>query len=99
MFVELKRTGGFAGLATRKAIDSNALQQEDAKTLQKLIDGAQFFQLPVAIPASGPGADRFHYKLTVDSEGRSHTVDVDEAAASPALKSLIQWIISAPSNL
>lgn len=98
MIIELKRTGGFAGIATRKTIDSDSLPQEDANVLRQLIDGAQFFQLPQAIPASGPGADRFHYKLTVDSEGKSRTVDVDEAAASPALKSLIQWIMSAPSR-
>lgn len=98
MHIELERTGGFAGLTMRKAVDSKDLSPEEKSRLTRLVDDANLLQMPPVIPSSGPGADRFHYKLTVDFDGNRHTVDVDEAAATPALKSLIQWIAAAPSR-
>jgi hypothetical protein len=98
MKIEFERTGGFAGLALKKVIDLDKLPPEDANKLNQLIEASDFFKLPEAITASGPGADRFHYTVTVDTGGKKHTVDVDEAAIPPKLKPLLQWLTAAASK-
>jgi hypothetical protein len=95
MKIEFERTGGFAGLTLKKVIDSDKLPPEDANRLQRLIEASDFFNLPVAIAASGPSVDRFHYTVTVVESGKKHTVDVDEAAVPPELKPLLQWLTAA----
>lgn len=74
----------------KKVIDSDKLPPEDAKSLHQLIEASDFIKLPESIAASGPGADRFHYTVTIEDSGKKHTVDVDEAAVPPKLKPLLQ---------
>ncbi len=92
MKIEFERTGGFAGLTLKKVIDSDKLPPEEANKLNQLVEASDFFKLPESIAASGPGADRFQYTVTISASGKKHTVDVDEAAAPPNLRPLIQWL-------
>jgi len=85
-------TGGFGGLTTKKTIDSEKLIAEQANRIRQLVDASDFFNLPPTIAYSGQARDFFQYKLTVESEGKKHTVVVDEPAAPPALKPLIQFL-------
>ena len=93
MRVEWERTGGFAGIRMAATIDSESLSREDASQLRELVEAAGFFDLPEKIggPDAG-GADRFLYTIVVETEGLRHTVHTSEAAAPPALRSLIQWL-------
>ncbi len=95
--VQWERTGGFAGMRTAATIDSESLSQEEARRLRELVEAAGFFELPeeIADPAEGGGADRFLYMLTVEMEGRRHTVRTSETAAPPRLRSLIRWLTTA----
>ena len=92
MRVTFETTGGFAGLTTTKNIDSERLPVEQANRLRQLVDAADFFNLPATIAYSGPAKDFFQYKMTIESEGKKHTVEVDDPAAPPELKSLIQLL-------
>jgi hypothetical protein len=58
------------------------------------VDAARFFDLPAVIASPTPGADRFQYKITVEAEGRRHTVEVGEAAVPGNLQPLIQRLIT-----
>lgn len=98
MRIEFERTGGFAGLTMRNVIDLDNLPQEDANRLRQLIEKSNFFKLPGSITSSAPGVDRFHYAITVKSDGRKHTVEVDEAALPSEMKPLLQWLTATASK-
>ena len=92
MRIHFERTGGFAGMRMTAVVNTESLSPEEACDLREMLDTAGFFDLPAAITSPTPGADRFHYKLTVEAEGRRHTVDVGEAAVPETLRPLIQQL-------
>lgn len=92
MRVDWARTGGFAGMRLAATIDSDSLSEREAIRLRELVEAAGFFELPEEMVGPGGGADRFLYALTVEMEGRRHTVHTSEAAAPPGLRSLIRWL-------
>ena len=92
MQVQFERTGGFAGMRLSAMINSESLSQEEARRLRELVDAAGFFELPREIIGPEQGTDRFLYTLTVEVQGRRHTVQTSEAAAPAALRSLINWL-------
>ena len=92
MRIHFERSGGFAGMRMTTTVNTESLSPEEARDLHEMVDAARFYELPTAITTPTPGADRFHYKLTVETEGRQHTVDVGEAAVPEALRSLLQQL-------
>ena len=92
MRATFETTGGLGGLSMTKTIDSDKLPIEQANRLHQLVDASNFFNLPIAIPYRGPMRDFFHYKLIVESEGKIHTIEVDEPVAPSELKPLLQWL-------
>jgi hypothetical protein len=90
--VTFETTGGFGGLTTTKTIDSDKLPPEQANRLRQQVDASNFFNLPATIAYSGPARDFFQYRLTVESEGKKHTIVVDEPAAPSELKPLLLWL-------
>lgn len=93
--VRFERTGGFAGLRTSATIDSDSLTPEDERDLDRMIEAAGFFELPGEITPPAHVRDQFVYRITVEKEGRRHTVVVDEAAAPATLRPLIGSLTSA----
>lgn len=94
MKILLKRTGGFTGIPLNVAIDTDQRPEEERKTLSALVGAAQFFSLPAKIPSPGRGADRFQYRITVETPQKSHTVEVGESAVPDSLQPLIAHVIS-----
>jgi len=92
MRVVLERSGGFAGISRTLSISSDELPAEEAQKVADLVEAAGFFGLPSIIRSTEPGADRFQYKITVESEHGSHTVQVDEAAVPPRLQPVLTWM-------
>jgi len=60
----------------------------------RTIEAAGFFSLPSNISAPAPQPDRFRYRVTIQTPQQTHTVSVDETAAPPALRSLIEKLSS-----
>ena len=94
MKIQLKRTGGFTGIPLNVTIDTDQYEEEERKTLAELVEAAQFFSLPEKIQSASPGADRFQYRITVETPEKSHTVEVGESAAPDPLQSLIMRVNS-----
>ena len=90
MHIHFERTGGFAGMRMTTTVNTESLSSKDASDLRKMVNTAGFFDLPAVIRTMAQGADRFHYKLTVEVEGQRHTVETSEAAASEALRRLLR---------
>ncbi len=90
MRIDFERSGGFAGMRMTTTVDTESLSSEETRELFELVEGAGFFELPAKISSESPGADRFQYKLTIEAEGRQHTVETGEAAVPEKLRALIQ---------
>lgn len=90
MRIQFERTGGFAGMRTAATIDTDLLSPQDGQEVKQLVDAARFFKLPPKITGRSQGADQFRYKLTVESEGQRHTVEVGEASAPESLRPLLR---------
>ena len=93
--ISLIRSGGFAGIPVTVNVDSDSLSEEDEQEYRVLVEAAGFFQLPESIDSPGGGADRFMYKLTVEVDGRSHSVEVSDAAVPHQLRPLLDRLTSA----
>jgi hypothetical protein len=92
MRISFERTGGFAGISRTKSVDTADIPANEADQLPQLVEASDFFNLPENITASTTQADRFQYTLTVEDEGRKHTVTVSEAALPGTLRPLIEWL-------
>jgi hypothetical protein len=90
MKIRFERSGGFAGMLVTTTVDTEALAPEEAQQLRLSIEEADFFALPRKLTAPSPGADHFQYNITVESEGRRHTIETTDVAAPEALRPLLR---------
>jgi hypothetical protein len=96
MRIEFQTEGGiayFPGLSTPVVIDSDALSAEEAGELQRLLDAAQFFDRPSVMAAPRHGAaDVRQYTITVEADGRQHTLRLTDPVEDPALQQLLRFL-------
>ena len=92
MRVVIERSGGFAGMSRIQSFSTDDMPAEDAQKLRDLVDASAFSELPSVIHSDKPVPDAFRYKITVDGERGTHTVEVDEGAVPPRLQSIIDWV-------
>ena len=98
MRISFERTGGFAGMTKTKTVDTASMPTNEANQLPQLLSAANFFNLPTNITSDPTVPDRFQYTLTVEDEGKKHTITVSEAALPVTLRPLIEWVNNAPQN-
>jgi hypothetical protein len=89
MRIIFERSGGIMGAKSRLEIDLEQLPPEQAETLRKLLNEANFFALPENSPARA-APDGFRYAITVEVELVEHTVRVSDGTAPEELKPLLQ---------
>jgi uncharacterized membrane-anchored protein len=100
MRITFKTDGGlafFPGLAQPFVFDSSQLEKRDAKTLQRLIDKAEFFELPTMIGQTLQGAaDMQTQTLTIEDGAKSKTVKLvsDASEDVQALFDGVQEIVT-----
>ena len=93
MKIHFERSGGFTGIPIVAEIDSQALAADEAQHLNELVRAARFFDLPQhSSESSGAGADQFQYKIAIEDEGRTHTVETSDGAASADLQPLLRQL-------
>jgi hypothetical protein len=92
MRITVERSGGFSGISQTNSISTDQMPAEEAQKVADLVEAAGFFELPAVIRSKEPGADRFQYKITVESEHGTHTIQVDEAAVPPRLQPVLNWM-------
>jgi len=94
MQVSFERSGGVIGAPIGLNLDSTNLPPDQAAQLRQLIEAADFFNLPTALPST-PQPDRFQYRLTVQDGNRQHQITVGEAAVPSLLRPLLDWLMDA----
>jgi hypothetical protein len=92
MRILFERSGGFAGRKIQGSLDSSMLPISEARRLTRLVEQSRFFDLPPVLEAKEPGADRFNYRVTVESEQGRHTVEASEAAVPGAMRPLLDFL-------
>jgi hypothetical protein len=93
MKIQFERSGGFSGIPIVAAIDSQSLPTDEAQHLRKLVQEANFFDLPPHLPASGrAGVDQFQFKITIEDGERTHTVETTDSAAAADLQPLLRQL-------
>ena len=93
MRISFERSGGFAGITMKRAVDEKDLAPDEVQKLHQLVEEADFFNLPGKITSRSPEPDRFQYELSLEKSGRQYTVRVSEEAMPEKLKPLVKWLI------
>jgi hypothetical protein len=98
--IELVRSGGFAGLSLRAAVDTSAPDDPDAAWFAEALERLDLRRLAAQQPGTGgavqPGAgqpDRFMYDLAVDRDGEHHEISFGETALPEALRPVVDRLV------
>ncbi|MGZ8161552.1 MAG: protealysin inhibitor emfourin [Methylobacter sp.] len=92
MHITIQRTGGFTAIPVTKTVDVAAMPPNEATQLRQMVEGADFFNLPSTI-ASTPQPDRFTYQISVEQDGKRHSVTFGETAMPPGIKPLVDFLM------
>ena len=86
--ITFKRSGGFVGRGMRYQIDLDQLPVNDARYIVRLIEQAEFFNLPEnMIIKFNP--DEYQYMITVDLGLTCHTVRTNDTTMPASLRPLV----------
>jgi hypothetical protein len=86
--ITFERTGGFMGLKVNLSLNLDELPNDQAQTLERLLDEADFFNLPTDL-VTRPAPDAFHYTISVEMEIHQHTVRFNDPSAPDSLRPLL----------
>jgi hypothetical protein len=93
MRLQVRRTGGFAGLVQESPVlDTAALPPEEAEELHSLVEEAALDD--IGAPGRAGGPDRFAYELTVEDR----RLTLSETDMTPARRALVQRLQNAPRD-
>ncbi|MCA9952860.1 MAG: hypothetical protein KDE48_24590, partial [Anaerolineales bacterium] len=81
--------GGFMGLNINTAVDTQALPDTEALSLEQMIHETQFFELPENLNDPTKGADQFNYTLRVETPEQDHTIHTTDITAPDSLRPLL----------
>lgn len=87
--IKFERSGGLLGRPAILTLDLEGLPADQARRLADLLDESGFFQLPPKSPGR-PSPDEYHYRISVDFEERSHTVEISDTTAPEKLRPLLE---------
>jgi hypothetical protein len=74
-----------------RTIETQDLSPAEAQQLEQLVKEADFFQLN-SVTDRSPRPDRFGYQISIEAEGRSHSIQVQEENMPAQLRPLIEWV-------
>lgn len=91
--ITFKRSGGFVGQGMKFELDLNGLPSKDAGYIVRLIEQAEFFNLPEnMIIRFNP--DEYQYTITVDAGVIIHTVRTNDTTMPASLRPLVDELSS-----
>lgn len=93
MRITFERSGGFAGITMKTAVDEKELAPAEAQKLRQMVERADFFNLSEKIVPRSRQPDRFQYDLSLEESGRQHKVTVSEEVLPEKLKPLVNWLM------
>src|SRR5258708_38264184 len=89
------RIATFPGLSKPIMIDSEQLPKQESDDLKLLVNATLFFDLPTTMSSLSPGAADYHqYTITIEDEGKQHTVHLTDPIEDPNLQALLTYLKS-----
>jgi hypothetical protein len=93
MKIYFEQSGGLAGIDENISINSDSLDPQDASELQRLVDSANFFDLPSEPAAPLRGSDYLEYKITIETnDNKKHSIKTTDLTVSPNVAPLIRYL-------
>jgi len=87
--ITFERYGGVVGKEVYFELELEHLPVDTANRLQKLIDSADFFNIPVNLGVAATPAE-FQYKISVDTGDEYHSVRTTDTTMPKALSPLVR---------
>ena len=87
--ITFERSGGVVGNEVYLDLDLESLSEDTAQRLQKLIEKADFFNIPSDLAMSST-TDEFQYRLTVDDGNAYHSVRTTDTTMPKSLLPLVR---------
>jgi hypothetical protein len=84
-----ERSGGFMGRKISIDLDLDKLPASQSRKLQRLLDEADFFNLPENL-ISNSLPDGFSYTITVEEETEIRTIQLSDTTAPEAVRPLLE---------
>ena len=95
MRLELRRSGGFAGITRSASVDTADLPSEEADELAGLLERSGVLHESPGRRGPTPGApDRFRYRLVVERREERVEVSFGEEAMGPDLRALVDRLLA-----
>ena len=92
--IQIKRSGGFAGVSLGGEVRSGELSAEEAEELGRLATGVDFAAAKERGAPGQPGQpDRFQYSIVVDRGSEHHELEIGEGSMDDQMKELVQWLM------
>jgi hypothetical protein len=82
----------------RTELASDALSAEDADKLHRKIEHAGLLGSGQAAQAEPAHPDELTYEVTIEQEGRRHTVRATESSMPESVRALVDWADSLPEG-
>ncbi len=95
MKIEYTRSGGFAAPAMKQSLKLNTddLPDAEANEVMTLVNQADLPSL-ASVPESPPQPDEFHYRISIEDEGRNESVRTSDSSMPETLVRLVDWLSS-----
>ncbi len=87
--ITFDRSGGAIGNELHLDLNLDSLIEYDSQRLEKMIDEADFFNIPEDLAGSS-SADEFQYTITVDDGVSCHTVHATDTTMPKSLLLLVK---------
>lgn len=92
MRILFQRTGGFAGSKIEGTLDTSTLPQPQLRRLMKLLHQSGFFELSGTLPPPGAAPDAFTFRVTVEADQGSHTLEASEGSLPTSMRPLLDFL-------
>ena len=96
MWIQVVRSGGFAGLRVERAVETDHLSAAERVEVERLVVEARFFDLPERAASRLP--DVIQYRVRVETRERSREITTDEQAAPPPLFALVERVLASDAR-
>jgi hypothetical protein len=94
--IEFERSGGFAGIVLRSALDTDKLSPEDRQQIESMISKSDFFSLKSDTDTVSAGgkrpADYITYKITIRDGDKIQSVQTTDLTRNIKLKGLADYL-------